>query len=53
MNAYDPKLLEQQQKLGSIEVRMDRYERTARLTLILVILLAALVLGALFNHHLG
>ena len=53
MNAYDPKLLEQQRKLGSLEARMARYEKTARLTVILVIILAALALGALFDQHLG
>jgi len=53
VNAYDPKLLEQQRKLGPLETRMARYEKTARLTVILVIILAALALGALFDQHLG
>ncbi len=53
MNAYDPRLLEQQPKLGSLEAWIASYEKTARITLILVITLAALVAGGLVDQHLG
>ena len=52
MNAHNSKLLEQQRKLGSIEARMMQYEKTACMTLILVIILAALALGVLFDLRL-
>ena len=53
MNAHNSKLLEQQRKLRSLEAWMAQYEKTARVTLICVILLAALALGALFQQVLG
>ncbi len=53
MNTYDPKLLEKQRKQGSLKAGMSWYEKTARLTLILVIILAAWAFGVLLDQHLG
>ena len=53
MNAYDPRLHEQQQKLEALEARMARHERMARITVIVGIILTALALGVVFDHHLG
>ena len=53
MNAYDPRLHEQQQKLDALEARMAQYEKLARITVIVGIILAVVALGVLLNHHLG
>ena len=50
MNAYDPRLHEQQQKLEALEARMAQYEKKAHMIVIVGIVMAALALGVLFNH---
>jgi hypothetical protein len=52
VNAYNPRLHEQQQKLEAFEARMSRHERMARISVIVGIILAAVSLGVLFDHHL-
>ena len=53
MNAYDPRLHEQQQKLEALEARMAQYEKKAHMIVIVGIVMAALALGVLFNHDVG
>ncbi len=53
MNAYDPRLHEQQHKLEAIETRVAQHEKIARITVIVGIILAVVALSVLFHHHLG
>jgi hypothetical protein len=53
VNAYDPRLHEQQQKLDALKIRMAQYESIARITVIMGMILAAVALGVLLDHHLG
>jgi hypothetical protein len=53
VNAYDPRLHEQQQKLEALEAQVARNEKIARITVIVGIILAVVALGVLLDHHLG
>jgi hypothetical protein len=53
VNAYDPRLHEQQQKLDALGARMARCEKIALITVVVGIILAVVALGVLFNQHLG
>ena len=44
MNAHDPKLYEQQQKLGAIKARLDRQEKLVSVVVIVAMILCVLAL---------
>ena len=44
MNAHDPKLHEQQQKLGAIKARLDRQEKLVSALVIVAMILCVLAL---------
>jgi hypothetical protein len=53
MNTDGPNLHEQQRKLEAIETRLARHEKTIRITMILVVILAVLALTLVTNHLWG
>lgn len=53
MNSNDRNLHEKLRKLEAIDARMARHERMYRITLLLVLGVAALVLFVLADHMLG